>query len=171
MAKHAKKRKKPATRRRRRIGAVALSASSPLVQYGSIAAGFLLGDKINEAIDKVVGATIDSKIVAGGQVGIGYLLALRKGAKKNLITTVVGGVMLGAGGKRALAAFGLGSINGYQMVPAVGGYQNVRAVSGGARKRVGAANPGNHGGMGWSARQVAVGSGSGAFSNGSGMMR
>lgn len=166
MAKHAKKSKKTATRRRRRIGAVALNASSPLVQYGSIAAGFLLGDKINTAIDGVVGTNIDTKIIAGGQVGIGYMLALRKGAKKNLITTVGGGIMLGAGAKRALTAFGLGRVNGYQMVPAVGGYQNVPAVgSSVGRRRVGAANPGN-GGMGWAAQHVAIGGG--AFSNGSG---
>lgn len=147
MAKHAKRRKKP-TRRRRRIGATAaLSPSSPLVQYGSIAAGFLFGDKINTALDNVVGSNIDSKIIAGGQLGVGYLLALRKGGKKNLIMTVAGGAMLGAGAKRALGAFGLGAVGGYQMVPAIRGYSAVPAVGYTARKRVGSYAPGGSRGL------------------------
>jgi hypothetical protein len=155
MAKHAKRKKRPATRRRRRIGATAaLNPSSPLVQYGSIALGFFMGPKINEAIDKAVGTNIDSKIIAGGQIGLGALLSFKKG-KKNLLTTVAGGVLLGAGAKRGLTAFGLGRVGGYQMVPAVGGYQSVPAI--GAR-RVGGYVPGPGGINGYKVSKETVGS-------------
>jgi len=129
MAKHAKRRKKATHRRsRRRIGAMALSPSSPLVKFGSMAAGFLLGDKINEALDKVVPATIDDKIVAAAELGIGYMLALKKGGRASLPKTVAGGLLLGAGAKKLMSSLGIGSIGGYQMVPTVGGYQGVPAL-------------------------------------------
>lgn len=124
----AKKRKKQTTRRRgRRMGAMSLNASSPLVKYGSIAAGFFLARPINGLIDKVV-MDIDPKLVAAGQVGIGALIAFRKGGGKGkLISTIAGGVMVGAGAKRAMSAFGVG---GFRSVPAVNGWQNVPAVNG-----------------------------------------
>jgi len=173
MAKHAKRRKKPTARRRRRIGAMALSPSSPsspLVKFGSIAAGFFLGPQINAAIDKVTGTNIDSKIVAGGQVGLGYMLALRSGGKKSLVTTVLGGIMLGAGAKRGLTAFGVAGIGGYQMVPAVGGYQSVPSVGYGNRKRVGAYIPGPGAINGYRTTKEAVGS-TGLSNAGSSLMQ
>lgn len=156
MAKHAKRRKKPATRRRRRIGATAaLNPSGPLVQYGSIALGFFLGAKVNEAIDKVIPPDkLDSKIVAGAQIGLGAMLSFKKG-KKTLPTTLLGGIMLGAGAKRGLTAFGLGRVSGYQMVPAVGGYQSVPAIG---TRRVGGYVPGPGGINGYKVSKEAVGS-------------
>lgn len=138
MAKHAK-RKKPAkkTNRRRRVGAVALNASSPLVKYGSIAVGFVLGDKVNSLLDKVVPANVDGKIVAAGELGLGYFLAFGKGTKK-LPQTVLGGIMIGAGIKKGMASFGIG---GFQMVPTIGGYRSVPAI-GAPPKRLGSYNPG-----------------------------
>lgn len=134
-----RKNKKKSGRRRSRVGAMALKAENPIVKYGSIAAGFFLANQVNGGIDKLVGTGIDSKIVAGGQVGVGALLVFKKG-KKSLIGTVAGGIMLGSGAKRAMTAFGIGShgINGYQAVPAVNGYQAVPAVNGYASsKRIG----------------------------------
>lgn len=141
-----KKRKaKKTSRRRRSVGALALNASSPLVKYGSIAAGYLLADKINTPIDTAVGSKIDSKIIAAGQVGLGALLVFKKGGKPSLVKTVLGGVMLGAGAKRGMASFGIGGLGGYQSVPAIAGYQNVPAV-GSARTRRLVNGMGSHGG-------------------------
>lgn len=113
--------RKASTRRRRRIGsAMALSPTSNLVKLGSAALGYLMADKINAPIDKAVGDKIDGKLVAAGQVGIGYMLALRKSGKKSLVTTILGGVMLGAGVKRAMQSFGIGGIGPYGRVPVIG---------------------------------------------------
>lgn len=146
MAKHAKKRKSSKkTYRRRRVGAVALNASSPLVKYGSIAVGFVLGDKVNALLDKVVPANVDGKIVAAGELGLGYFLAFGKGAK-SLPKSVLGGIMIGAGIKKGMSSFGIG---GFQMVPAVGGYRSVTAVSG-TPKRLSGYNAGRNGLNGYS---------------------
>lgn len=117
-----KKRKKTAPKRRRRIGAVAMNARSPLVTYGSIALGFLAGNKINAALDSVIPANVDRKIVGAAEAGLGYFLISNK--KKTMLTTVAGGVMIGAGAKQLMAAFGIGgiSLGGYQKVPSVAGY-------------------------------------------------
>lgn len=151
-----KSKKKPAARR---MGAMALNASNPLIMYGSIAAGFLLGDKINEAIDKAVPADkVDPKLVAAGEVGLGALLLFRKG-KKNMVTVVAGGIALGAGAKRALKSFGI--ISGYQMIPAVNGYQDIKAVNGSRTRRgINGSNPGGSG-MGWNTRLDLAASGNG----------
>lgn len=143
MAKRKKGKKKSAARR---VGAMALSANSPLVLYGSIAAGYLLGDKINEALDKVIPPDkVDAKLVGAGEAGLGLLLIMQK-KKKHFLITAAGGLMAGAGAKRLMKSFGIG---GYQMVPGVAGYQNVPAV--GRRSRLNGYNPGN-GGMGWNTR-------------------
>lgn len=145
MAKHAKKGKSSKkTTRRRRVGAVALNASSPLVKYGSIAVGFILGDKVNALLDKAIPANVDAKIVAAGELGLGYFLAFGKGTKK-LPQTIIGGIMIGAGIKKGMSSFGIG---GFQMVPAVGGYRSVQAV--GAPKRLGGYNAGRNGLTGYS---------------------
>jgi len=133
MAKHSKRRKAKPTRRRRRIGAVALNAGSPLVKYGSIAAGFLMATTINTPLDKVVPISVDPKLVAAGQVGLGAFLAFKK--KQSMLTTVAGGLLVGAGVKRAMTALGLGRVGSYQNVPVVGragigAYQNVPVISG-----------------------------------------
>lgn len=156
-----KSKKKPAAKR---IGASALlNPANPIVQYGSIAAGFFLGDKINPLIDKATG-NLDQKIVAGGQVGLGFLLAYKKG-KKNLATTVIGGIMIGSGAKRAMTAFGIG---GFSNVPAVNGFYDVKAVNGPSVKRMGAYTPGG-GGMSYNTRGSM--NGSGILNTGSSMMQ
>jgi len=120
---------KPATRRRRRVGATALnmSASSPLVKFGSIALGYFFGDKLNAQLVKVVGDKLDPKILAAGEAGLGALLVLKKG-KKGMLQTVVGGVLLGAGAKALMASMGIGAISPYGRVPVIGGYGEVPVV-------------------------------------------
>jgi hypothetical protein len=133
MAKYSKRKKatKKPTRRRRRIGATALNMKSPLVKYGSIAAGFLLANTINTPLDRVVPVSVDPKIVAGAQVGLGAMLAFKK--QQSALTTIGGGLLIGSGIKRAMAAFGIAGIGGYQSVPVVGrvgAYQNVPVIGG-----------------------------------------
>jgi len=112
----AKKRKKT-SRRRRRIGAVALNANSPLVKFGSIGAGYLLADKINEQLVKVTG-TLDPKIVNGVLAAGGlYMLFMNKG-KKSTVITVLSGIAAGVGAKGLLTEFGV--ITGFAQIPVVG---------------------------------------------------
>lgn len=121
-----RKKAKKATRRRRRVGALAMSASSPLVMYGSMAAGFLMGDTINAQIDKITG-TADAKIVGAAEAGIGAALVYMKlGKKKSVAEVAVGGILVGAGAKRLAKTFGLiNGIGGYNRVPVVSGYGSV----------------------------------------------
>jgi len=132
----AKRKKSKSKTRRRRVGAMAMTATNPIVKYGSIAAGYLLAGKINPLIDKATG-TLDQKIVAGGQVGVGVAYMITKG-KKTMPLTVITGIIAGAGLKRAMTAFGIAGIGGYGAVPVIGagvkrinGYQNVPVIGGG----------------------------------------
>lgn len=128
----AKKKAKKTTRRRRsRVGALSLNPSSPLVMYGSVAVGYLMGNTINAPITKAIGDKLDNKIVAGAQVGVGALLVMKKG-KKSLPVTIAAGLLAGAGLKRGMEAFGIGQTHmaGFQDVPAVNGYQQVPSVNG-----------------------------------------
>lgn len=131
----AKRRKKRGSTRRRRVGGMALSPSSPITQIGSLALGyFLAADPINGMIDKlltknattpgVVPAGTNKIVAAVETLGGGYLLMAK--SKRSLIKTVAGGVVAGAGLKRALKAFNV--ISGFQSVPVVGrlGMVNVR---------------------------------------------
>lgn len=163
--KKTKKRRKSAARR---VGALALNPSSEIVMYGSIAAGFLFATPINSGIDKLVGTSVDPKLIAGGQVGLGGAYMFLKKGKKNLALTLASGIMIGAGAKRGLAAFGLGSIGGYQSVPAINGYQSVPAVNGAASRRIAGYNPGN-GGMGLYGTQVPMRSAIAGVGDGSGV--
>ena len=122
--KHAKKH-----HRRHRIGAAGkgmFKPGGPLVQYGSIAAGYFVGPKINDAIDKATGDKIDGKIVAAAEAIVGGMLAFSK--KKTMIKTVAGGMLLGAGVRRGLSEFGV--ISGFQSVPVLAGYQSVPVLGG-----------------------------------------
>lgn len=131
--------------RRRRVGAMSMSVSSPIMKYGPIALGFLLADKINAPIDKMVGTKLDTKIIAGAQVGLGAAYIFLKKGKKSLPLTIAAGILLGAGAKRAMTAFGIAGIGPYGRVPVVGGaYGRVPVVSG--RHRIGDYNP--HGSLG-----------------------
>lgn len=123
----AKRRKtaKRKTSRRRRVGA--LNFNNPMIKYGSIAAGYLLGDKINDTISKATGDKIDGKIVAAAEAGAGLLLFTSKKVKKPMLK-VIGGVLAGAGIKKALSEFGV--INGFENVPVLAGYSSVPVISG-----------------------------------------
>jgi len=101
---------------------------------GSLAAGYFLGNTINDAIDKMLPApaagTTSSlpKFVMAGEIGLGGLLLLKK--RKSLITTGLGGILAGAGIHRALKSAGI--VSGYQSVPVIGrrmaGYQSVPVI-------------------------------------------
>lgn len=122
------KRKKPVKRRRRRMGAAAMSLNptSPLVKFGAPLLGFFMPGPINGIIDKVAGS-IDPKIVGVAQTGLGVLYLMSKG-KKNLLLTIAAGVTAGAGAKRAMTAFGIGAIGNYGQVSVLNGYGNVTAI-------------------------------------------
>lgn len=132
MATRRKHKKKTHHRRRHRMGALSMSASSPIVKYGSIAAGYLLGDLLNQQlIDKLFGTPTDpvktGKGIAIGQIGLGaYLSFMKLGRKpKTTIEVVLGGVLLGAGAKRAMVVFKAGAttMSGYGDVPTLGAYK------------------------------------------------
>jgi len=108
--------------------------------------GYLAADKINEQVDKIVPKKKDAttgvetpnqNIAMAGELGLGGLLLLKKMPVKNKLVrqgiTVAGGVLAGAGLKRALKE--LGVISGYQSVPVIGrrrmaGYQEVPVIGG-----------------------------------------
>lgn len=136
----AKKRKKH-SRRRRRVGAFSLGGSDTGVKLLAVGAGFLLGNTINGMIDKVLPKTTDTvpvvtksgeTIAMVGQVGLGGLLLLRKqSGTTGMVMKAAGGLLAGAGVKRALKV--LGVMSGYQSVPVIGrykmaGYQSVPAI-------------------------------------------
>lgn len=131
--------KKRSSGRRRRVGA-ALNPNNPLVKFGSIALGYFLGDKINQPIEKMVGTKLDGKIVAGAEVGIGFMLAFR--GKKTMVKSLAGGVLIGAGAKKAMAEFGIGGIGPYGRVPVLAGaYGNVPVLAG--SRNMGSYTPNN----------------------------
>jgi hypothetical protein len=126
-------------RKSRRVGASKLNPGSTLIKLIAVGAGYLLGDTLNSAIDKALPAPtvptagvkpslMDSVVKYGpvvAAVGIGAMLLLKKG-KPSLIKTGAGGILLGAGLKRAIAQFG--RVSGYQATPVIGrrrmaGYQ------------------------------------------------
>jgi hypothetical protein len=129
------------TSRRRRVGAMALNAQSPLVMYGSMALGYFLADKINEQVDKFTG-TMNGKVVGALEGGAGAALVFMKlGKKKSTVEVGLGGVLIGAGAKRLLREFGIISgIGGYQSLPVLGrkalnGYGSVPVIGNGGGYR------------------------------------
>jgi hypothetical protein len=124
----AKKRKHKHSHRRR-IGAVAMSAKSPLVTYGSIAAGYALSNQVNNLLDKVTGGKIDSKIVNGILTVGGLYFAFMSKAPKTLITALLAGVAAGTGVKGLLKDFGV--ISGFRSIPVISGYGRVPVIAGG----------------------------------------
>lgn len=136
--------RKKGRRRSRRVGAIGFGGKKMTgIKLLSIAAGALLvGEQINDAIDKVLipKNTTDPTALAEaqkkadtygmvGEVGIGGLLLLRR--KQNMLTAVGGGILAGAGLRRALKK--MGAIKGYQSVPVIGrhrmtGYQSVPVI-------------------------------------------
>lgn len=132
-------------RRHRRMGALDLGGDVG-IKLLTVGAGFLLGNTINSMVDKVLpkDPTLvtaptknSSTIAAVGMVGIGGLLLMRKktaGPAGNILA-YGGGILAGAGLKRALKVMGV--MSGYQSVPVIGrhrmaGYQSVPVI--GARK-------------------------------------
>lgn len=141
------KRKKGTKRRRsRRVGAFSLGKKDTGLKLASVVGGFFLGDMINGQIDKlltkVTPATTTtpttttgtpSTLAIVGEIGLGGLLLLRKGKPGGLGTAmkVGGGLLAGAGVRRALKSMGI--ITGYQSVPVIGrhrmaGYQSVPVI-------------------------------------------
>jgi hypothetical protein len=113
--------KKTGTKSRRKVGAMALNAQSPLVMLAAAGVGFLMGDKINTMVDKVTG-TMNAKVVAGIETGLGAgLVFMKLGKKKTMVEVIAGGLIGGAGIKRGLREFGIiNGIGGYQSVPVLG---------------------------------------------------
>lgn len=136
MAKHKRKHSK---RRHRRVGAFSMSGkNSAGMKLLAVAGGFLLGDTINTQLDKVLPKTKNTTtnveepnqtIGIVGEIGLGGLLLMRK--KSSMLTTLGGGILAGAGLKRAAKKMGL--MTGYQSVPVIGrhrmaGYQSVPVI-------------------------------------------
>lgn len=131
-------------RSRRRVGASGLSLGKggTGMKLLSIAAGYFMAETINAQVDKVVPKTTDpttlvqtpnQNIAIIGEVGLGGLLLMKKVGSGTASTVLKfgGGVLLGAGLKRALKKFGV--IKGYQSVPVIGrpkmaGYQSVPVI-------------------------------------------
>jgi hypothetical protein len=134
-------------RRSRRVGALGIGKGDTGLKLLSIAGGFFLGNTINTQIDKMLpkepppagsttASTAPSKTAQTaamvGEIGLGGLLLLRK--RSPMMLKVAGGVLAGAGIKRALNVMGvLTGIGGYQSVPVIGthrmaGYQNVPVI-------------------------------------------
>lgn len=128
-----KKTKKSATpKRRRRVSGIALNAKSPVVNYGSIAAGYFLGQTINDAIQKVVAnvaPSVSPTILAAVQAGGGFLI--RK-SMKGTAGQVIGGVLMGSGIRAGLKATGI--ISG---IPTIGGMRTVAQLPRSVRKVAG----------------------------------
>lgn len=132
--------------RRRVMGAFGMSERTKDmgVKILSIAGGFVLGNAINDTIDKILPKTTDpvthltsiskttSNLTAAGEVGIGALLLLKKSrGTTGTIMKAAGGILAGAGIKRALKTMGV--LTGYQSVPVIGrhrmaGYQSVPVI-------------------------------------------
>lgn len=136
-----KKHHKP--HRRRRVGGLNLGGKGAAMKLLAVGAGFLLGNTINGAIDRLLPKTADpvpvptknaQMMAAVGEVGIGGLLLLyKKSGNTGMIMSGAGGVLAGAGLKRALKVMGI--MSGFQSVPVIGrhrmaGYQSTPVIGG-----------------------------------------
>lgn len=138
-----KKHSRHGHRRRRRVGALSLGSKDIGLKLAAVAGGWFLGGVVNTAIDKMLPKTTDptpvptknAQIAAtAGEIGIGGLLLLRRSSgTSGMVQKVAGGLLIGAGLKRALKVMGV--VGGYQNVPVIGrhrmaGYQNVPVIGG-----------------------------------------
>lgn len=140
MAKHAKK----AHSGKRRGSS---KKTDLLIKLAAVGVGYMAADKINEQVDKIVPKTKDANgvekpndtVAMAGELGIGGLLLIKKfnigGKVGSMVLQGAGGILAGAGLKRALKK--LGVISGYQNTPVVGsrrhrmaGYQSTPVVAG-----------------------------------------
>jgi hypothetical protein len=136
-------------RKRGRVRGPKLNASHPLLKVGALVGGYLLGDTINAQIDKMMPApaaaattttttpvttssfSLTSALPMVAELGLGGYLLLKK---RGMLPTVVGGLLAGAGIRRALKSTGM--IKGYQAVPVIAGkhrmagYQSVPVIAG-----------------------------------------
>lgn len=144
------KRKKHSKRRKvSGIGAM-LNPKSPLVKIGALAIGYLMGDTINNFADTLIPDSLTNataatattaakpamlsadqadQVLMAGEIGLGALLLLK--GKPNVIKTIAGGVLAGAGIQRALISFNIvkpTAVKGYQAIPVIGGYQKVPVI-------------------------------------------
>ncbi len=127
-----------------RVGGVNFK-SRGMISIASVAVGYLMADTINAQIDKMLPASMTTPAPAGttssitnyvpviGELGIGAALIAFK--KTGMIGAVAGGLLAGAGIKRALKQ--VGAISGYQSVPVIGsrnrrmaGYQSTPVIAG-----------------------------------------
>lgn len=137
-----RKGKKHHKRRSRRVGAFKMGGKDAGLKLIAVGAGFLLGNTINTMVDKVAlpkdpNAPADKvktakNIAMAAEVGLGGLLLLRRSTgTMGMGMKVAGGVILGAGLKRALSVLGI--MTGYQNVPVIGrhrmaGFQSVPVI-------------------------------------------
>lgn len=127
MARRKSAKAKRTTTRRRRVSGVSMNANSPVVQMGAIAAGYFLENTVKAQIDKMTG-TMDPKIVAGGLAILGFVL---RSKVKGTAAAVAGGLMMGAGIKRGIAAFTAPQLApAVAGLPVVSGYRDMRAING-----------------------------------------
>lgn len=137
-------------RRRRHVGALGLKGKDTGLKLAALAGGFFLGKSINGMIDSlavkmspatgttavtsnITGSNIPTVAATVGEVGVGGLLLMMKKrpGTTGMILKVAGGVLAGAGLRRAIGQMGF--MNGYQSVPVIGrhrmaGYQSVPVI-------------------------------------------
>lgn len=132
------RKRKKTHRRRRHVGALGLKGKDSMLKLAALGAGFLIGPKLNAAIDKANVATsstgvqttrIDPNIIMLGEIGVGGLLMMYKKAPK--AARLAGGVLAGMGLRRAFGK--LGFMTGFQSVPVIGrhrmaGYQSTPVI-------------------------------------------
>jgi hypothetical protein len=129
----AKRKKGTHHRRRHRIGAMSLNAGSPLVKAAALAAGYFLGDTINTQVDKVLPASMTATTATGIsgylpsvlELGLGGFLLLSK-KSPGMVKTITGGIVAGAGLRRALKKSGV--VSGFNMVPVIAGFNRVPVI-------------------------------------------
>lgn len=137
------KKRKHHHRRRRVHGFGGGGKKSMGLKLLAVAGGYLMADGINAQIDKIVPKKTDTvtntqvpnnTVAIAGSIGLGGLLLMRKGTgTTGMVTTIAGGLLAGAGLKRALKSSGI--ISGYQNVPVIGaprmaGYQSTPVIGG-----------------------------------------
>ncbi|HXV99548.1 MAG TPA: hypothetical protein VEC93_14085, partial [Anaerolineae bacterium] len=116
------------------------------LKLAALAGGFFLGDTINGRIDSLLTKTTaatattpattsstPTMLATVGEIGLGGLLLMRKkqAGAMGVVLPVAGGLLAGAGIRRALKTMGI--ITGYQSVPVIGrhrmaGYQSVPVI-------------------------------------------
>lgn len=128
------RRRRKVARRRRRIGAVAMNANSPLIKYAPPVAGYLMATSINTQVDKIFANVTDAerkalylKIAHASMVALYAWYNFGRKGQKNPLPAIVTGLLGGAGLKGLMTDLNVG-IAGFQQLPVVGGYQQLPVV-------------------------------------------